>query len=403
MMTQEKDDSFWRRMRDDVCLDPNETYLNAGSYSPVPRCVLDAAMAWRSRLASSPMRVLCEEMPKRLVQSRDSLSDYLGAAGRRLLLLPNATYAVNLAVRSIELPSGSEILLTDHEYGAMRFCWERAAAERGWRLRTVELPYRTEVPARILEVISDSIGAETRVLFFSHVTSPTGLVLPAQDLCRRARQMGLMTVVDGAHAPGMIPLALNTVDADYYAGNCHKWMMAPTGAGFLSVSEQARRSLAPLVTSWGWEFDPTDDADSGWGGSRWSQRVEFQGTQDRTAQLVLPEAIAFRRQLTEKATWARTRALSEYLRDRMATIGWQSSTPSNPTLSGSMVAFEVPLVDPVAAREWCWQSARIAVPFTRAAGKCFLRVSTAWFNTQEELDRIVALAPMIPFATLDGS
>lgn len=395
-----KGETFWRTMRDEVCLEPSETYLNAGSYSPVPRSVLVAAEAWRRRLASSPMRTFCETMPEGLLQARLRLADYLNATPNRLLLVSNATHAVNLAVRSLSLPKGSEILLSDHEYGAMRFCWERAADEHGWKLRTIELPFCTEDPAQILDIVSESVGPDSRALFFSHITSPTGLVLPAFELCELARARNLVSIIDGAHAPGMIPLAVDSLAADFYAGNCHKWMMAPTGAGFLHVSERFRGSIEPLVTSWGWEFSAADDAQSGWGGSRWSQRVEFQGTQDRSAQLVLPEVIDFRHRLTDEAVWDRTRNLSHYLRERMVAIGWRSSTPASPRLSGAMVAFEVPPVDPIAAREWCWNALRISVPFTRAAGKSFLRISTAWFNTWEELDRIVELAPRIPFGDL---
>ena len=234
-------------------------------------------------------------------------------------------------------------------------------------------------------------------ILLSHVTSPTGLVIPVESIIAAARDRGLITVVDGAHAPGMVPLHLERLDADFYAGNGHKWMMAPVGAAFLSVSRRWVDRLMPLVTSWGWQFQDDLEADSTWGGSRWAMRIEFQGTQDRSAQWVLPEVIAFRQRIGEAAIRERVRELSEYARWRITETGLTLATPFATELSGAMVAFDVPNVDPVLVREWFWREGRISIPFTQAAGRTFLRVSTAWFNTTDEIDRLGDLIPRVPF------
>lgn len=398
-MDRSGDDSYWERWRGELSLDADEIYLNAGSYSPTPRRVQEAARYWRTRLASSPMRTLIDAMPKQLHSARQSLANYIDGNVRNLLMLPNATHAVNVAIQSLKLPSGSNVLMTDHEYGAMRFAWEREAKQQGYEVNIAALPTDIVDADQIIESITRHFDSRTKVLFFSHVTSPTGLVLPAAELCRAAKARGIITVIDGAHAPGMIPLSMHEIGADFYAGNCHKWMMAPIGAGFLYVADRYQAEVSPLVTSWGWEF-PAEaiDVDSGWGGSQWSQRVEFQGTADRTPQLVIPDAINFRHQIGESAVHERTKRLAAHARESLIAAGLQPYLPD--ALTGMMTAFEVPSVDPARAREWVWNAHRISVPFTRAAGKSFLRISTAWFNTRWEIEELARVIPEIPYGKL---
>lgn len=398
-MNLASDDIHWEKWRAELTLDADEIYLNAGSYSPTPRSVQEAAFQWRTRLASSPMRTLIESMPQQLQSARLALAQYIDGDSRGLLMLPNATHAVNVAIRSLNLPTGSIVLMTDHEYGAMRFAWEREAKHQGYQIEIAAMPSEIVHADQIVECITNQFRSRTKVLFFSHVASPTGLVLPAARLCRAAADRGIITVIDGAHAPGMIPLSMNEVGADFYAGNCHKWMMAPIGAGFLQVADRFQSTISPLVTSWGWEF-PIEavDIDSGWGGSQWSQRVEFQGTADRTPQLVIPDAIDFRHRVGESAVHERIKRLRTHARETFTAAGFVPFLPE--TLTGMMTAFEIPSVDPVKAREWIWNTHRISVPFTRAAGKSFLRISTAWFNTRWEIEQLASVIPEIPYGDL---
>src|SRR6185436_7435967 len=143
--------------------------------------------------------------------------------------------AINLVASGLPLESPGEVLMTDHEYGSMVWCWERAAARRGLSIRTFPLPTMASDPGLIVEAAVAAMTPRTRLFFFSHVLSPTGLVLPAKELCAEARRRGIITVVDGAHAPAMIPLDLDDIGADFYGANCHKWLLAPTGAGFLHL------------------------------------------------------------------------------------------------------------------------------------------------------------------------
>src|SRR5262249_39111763 len=146
-----------------------------------------------------------------------------------------------------------QVLMTDHEYGAMQWAWERAAARQGLTIRTFPLPITPSEPGEVVQAAEAAMTDRTRLLFFSHVLSPTGMVLPARELCAAARSRGILTVVDGAHAPAFVPLNLEEIGADFYGANCHKWLLAPTGSGFLSIGRGNEDRLEPLQVSWGWK------------------------------------------------------------------------------------------------------------------------------------------------------
>lgn len=384
------DSTFWSEKRKLVPQPDGRINLNAGTLSPTPYPVLDAVSALRREQASSPSDFVWRRAGPLLEEARWRLAAYIGCAPPDLLLLPNVTFAINILANSLQLPAGSEILTTYHEYGAMLHCWRRIAKRRGWSVRQIELPFRAEDPDEIVGAFDRGISDQTRVLFFSHATTSTGLVLPAKQICALARERGLLSVVDGAHAPGMVPVNLAEIGADFYGANCHKWMMCPAGAGFLHVRRDRRELIESQITSWGYDYDRSRPDESGpYGGTHWQWDYEFHGTVDRCPQMVIPHALDFREDLGgDGAVAARVRDLSQYARGQLAGIGLTSVTPENPSMSGAIVAFEYPCDDPVAVRERMWQEHGIECPVTIAAGRTFLRVSTAWFNTPGELDRL---------------
>ncbi|MEI6233153.1 MAG: aminotransferase class V-fold PLP-dependent enzyme [Planctomycetota bacterium] len=384
------DDKYWTSQRKRIFLPRDSINLNAGTLSPTPVPVMEALGNMRRQQAAVPSDFLWRFMPPLLIRARNRLATYFKCSASNLLLLPNVTHAINLAADSLKLEAGSEILTTDHEYGAMMFCWQRLSAERGWTVRTVTLPYKTEDPAELVAALESAISPKTKVLFFSHVASTTGLVLPAEDLCAMARKHSLISVIDGAHAAGMVPLDLAKIDADFYAGNCHKWLMAPMGAGFLQMRTEHKTALRPPVASWGWGYPTADiDADSGCGGTKWHHALEFHGCTERCPQMVLPDVFEFRESLGgDAAILQRSRDLSHFAREYFASLGFEAATPVNPQLSGALTAFEFPSVDPIPYREKLWAEHRIECPVSVAAGRCFLRVSTAWFVTRNEIEKL---------------
>ena len=394
-MTHDDDagESFWRTKRELVALPAGKVNLNAGTLSPTPLPVLAAVNRLRGQMARDPSDFLWRRTGPLIERARQRVAAYVNCDARDLLLLPNATYAINVVVNSLQsrLPRGVEILTTDHEYGSMMFLWRRAAERCGWTVRQVTLPFQAEDPEEIVEAFRGAISDATKVLYFSHGTTTTGLVLPARQLCALARERGLMSIVDGAHAPGMVPLDLREIGADFYAANCHKWMMAPAGAGFLHVAPQHKASLASLVTSWGFEYDRSNpEAPSVIDATCWQYDHEFHGTLDRCPQMVLPEALGFREDLGgDDAIRARVREIATYARERLAAAcGLTPVTPTNESLSGAIVAFDYPCDDPVKVRDRLYHEHGIECPVSTANGRTFLRVSCAWFVTLEEIDRL---------------
>jgi isopenicillin-N epimerase len=392
--TMPETDSFWLAQRDRMARDPRKINLNAGTLSPTPLPVLEAVTRLREEMAANPSNFVWRRTGPLIDLSRQRLAAYLGCDPLDLLLLPNATLAINVIAQSLEIPAGAEVLTTDHEYGAMMLCWRRAAVRGGWSLVEVPLPYRCEDPQEIVDALARGITPRTRVLYFSHVTTSTGLVLPAEALVKLAREHGLLCIIDGAHAPGMFPVNLGEMGADFYTANCHKWLMAPAGSGFLHVSRAVRERIQPLITSWGFDYDRSaPDLPSGWAGSRWQWEHEFHGTTDRTPQMVLPEALDFRQELGgDEAIRRRVAELSDYARQALAKRGLECVTPRNERLRGALVAFDIACGDLVAARNRLYNEFDIECPLTTAAGKTFLRVSTAWLNTKGEIDRLAEAA-----------
>jgi isopenicillin-N epimerase len=336
------------------------------------------------------MDFLVRQTPPLLWQARERLAQFLGADPYRLAFTTNVTAAINIAT-SLRLASPGEILLTDHEYGAMQWCWERAAQRQGLTLRTFPLPILASTPGEIVDAARAAFTEHTRIFFFSHVLSPTGLVLPARELCTAARRQGIITVIDGAHAPGMIALSLDDVNADYYGGNCHKWMLAPTNSGFLYFAPGSEERLQPLQASWGWHHDrrKPDQRDE-FGSTPRLRYYESEGVRDPSPWLSVPAAIDFQMGIGLERIRARIEELVRYVRDRFASIkGLSPATPAHPELHGAMTAFRLPGgLDPVALRRTLWEQYHIEAPIIERPEGLLIRVSTHFYNTEEEVDRL---------------
>ena len=374
-----------------MMLDPTVTNLNTGSFGPLPKVVFERVTQLRKRLAEEPMDFLLREMPGNLWHARETLAAFLHADPYRLVFTANVTTAINIVASSLTLSSPGEILLTDHEYGAMHWCWERAAQRLGLTIRTFSLPILANEPGEIVAAARAAMTQRTRLFFFSHVLSPTGLVLPAKELCAEARRRGILTVVDGAHAPAMIPLSLDDLGADFYGANCHKWLLAPTGSGFLYLAEGAEDRLQPLQVSWGWrrhrnQLDQRDDA----GSTPRIRAFEFEGTRDICPWLAVPSAVDFQRAVGFEDIRAHNERLVRCVRDRFAPIRALSlATPTHPSLHGFLTTFRLPAhVHAPTWRRLLWERHRIEAPIVERPKELLLRVSTHFYNTEDEIDRL---------------
>jgi isopenicillin-N epimerase len=389
-------DAFWSSARSQMMLDPTVTNLNTGSFGPLPRPVFDRATELRRRQAAGPMDFLIRQAPPLLWEARRRLAEFLGGDPRRLVFTANVSAAVNIVAASLRLAAPGEILLTDHEYGAMHWCWERAAQRQGLTLRTFPLPVLADDPGEVVAALRAVLGERTRLLFFSHVLSPTGLVLPARELCAEARRHGVLTVVDGAHAVAMLPVDLEAINADFYGGNCHKWLLAPTGSGFLYLGRGSEDRLQPLQVSWGWHHERTrlDEPDE-WGSTPRLRALEFEGTRDPCPWLAVPAAIDFQAGLGWQRVRGRMAELQAYAARRLD--GWAGltlATPVTKRTGGALTAFRLPAATDVAAlRRGLWERHRIEAPVVERPEGPLIRLSTHFYNTAEEIDRLADALP----------
>jgi len=391
------DERHWGALRQTVALPADHVMLNAGSLSPTPLPVLAAVTELRKQQAAAPTDFIVRTGPARIEVTRVRLARQFNIDPLDLVLLPNVTFAINIVAQSLNLPAGAEILTTEHEYGAMVYTWQRLAKQAGLSVRAIALPYEQNDPDAIFDAIERAIGPKTAVIFFSHVTTQIGLVMPAARICKLARDRGILSIIDGAHSPGMLPLDLAETGADFYGANGHKWMMAPAGTGFLHVQHDRRATIQPLVTSWGWGFDPAKlDERVHSGPTRWHFSLEFHGVVDRCAQIAMADAVDYLEGIGPAAIAARVRYLSDYARRRFAeTAGLVAATPEDARLRGSLTAFDFPVRDTNVAHELLFREHRIEAVFPRVGDKTFLRISTGFYNTPREIDRLAEALPAL--------
>ena len=278
------------RFRSLWALDPEIQFLNHGSFGACPRAILERQTGLRHELEREPVLLLGRRIEGRLDAVREVLGRFVGADPDDLALVPNATTGVNTVLQSLELRPGDEILCTNHEYNASHNAAVAVAARAGAHVVTASVPFPLQAKDQIVEALAGAITPKTRLLLIDHVTSPTALVFPAVEILSLAESRGVDVLIDGAHAPGMLPLDLEDLGAAYYTGNCHKWLCTPKGSAFLHVRRDLQKRLPPLVISHGYNSKRRDR-------SRFRLLFDWTGTCDPTPWLCIPDAIDFLRGL----------------------------------------------------------------------------------------------------------
>ena len=267
-------------------LDPEVVFLNHGSFGACPLPVLDAQQKMRERMERQPVQFFVRDYEELIGDSRGELADFIGAAAQDVVFVNNATTGVNAVLRSLDLRPGDELLTTNHEYNACRNALEFVAGRSDARVVVAEVPFPVVSVDEVMDHILDKVTHRTRVALLDHVTSQTGLVLPIARIVRELEDRDVDTLVDGAHAPGMFDLHVAAIGAAYYAGNCHKWLCAPKGAGFLHVRSDKQPEIRPTVISHGANSPRTDR-------TRFLEEFDWVGTVDPTAAMCVSEAIRF--------------------------------------------------------------------------------------------------------------
>ena len=371
------------RLREEFLLDPSVTFLNHGSFGATPRAVFERYQEWQLELERQPVLFIARRLEALLAEARAALGAYVGADPDDLVFVQNAGAAVNIAAWPLGLQPGDEVLSTDLEYGALDLTWEHVCGDFG--ARYVRTPIRLPVTSaeEICETVWAGVGPRTRALFLSHHTSSTAMTLPVGELCRRAREAGIRTIVDGAHVPAHLPLNLRELDADFYAGNCHKWLCAPKGAGFLYVRRELQQDVHPLQISWGYEGDDPS----------FVARHEKQGTRDSSAYLTVPAAIAWQSEHDWDSVRERCHQLARRARNE---LGLEPLTPDSEEFFRQMVTLRVPQDAPKDLQARLYEEHRIEVPVFERGEVRFIRVSFQGYNDDADLERLrEALAALL--------
>jgi len=373
-------------------LDPEVVFLNHGSFGACPRPVMDAQQLLRDRLERQPVQFFVRDYENLMIEARSALADFVGAAVEDLVFVANATTAVNAVLRSLPLQAGDELLTTDHEYNACRNALEFVADRAGAVTTVAEIPFPVAGPDEVVARVLDRVSQRTRIALIDHVTSQTGLVLPIARIVRELAEQGVDTLVDGAHAPGMLDLDVRRIGAAYYAGNCHKWLCAPKAAGFLHVRPDRQTVIRPVVISHG-ANSPRRDR------SRFVEEFDWVGTCDPTAALCVPEAIRFMGELVAGG-WPEIRRRNRALvleGRRLVCAALEIDPPCPEDMIGSLASMPLPpgspepptsalYADPLQTRLLHERGIEVPVIPWPAPPDRLIRVSAQIYNRREQYE-----------------
>lgn len=368
------------QLRPQFLLDESVIFLNHGSFGACPRPVFADYQAWQLRLERQPVLFLGREYDTLMAEAMVPLAEYVNASPEDLIYVTNATAGVNIVAKSLQLQAGDEVLTTDHEYGACTYAWQHELAKVGAVYVEHPIPYPLTTHDDFIEAFWAGVTPRTKVIYLSHITSPTGLTFPVKAICERAREAGIITVIDGAHAPGHIPVDLKAIDADFYTGNLHKWLCAPKGAAFLYVRPEFQPQMIPLWISWG--YLP---------GSSYVQRMQLQGTRDPASFLTVPSALRFQAEHHWGGIRERSHQLVKEARQRILDIwGLTPITPESVDWFYQMAAMPLPAdTNADLLKATLYDRYHIEIPIVVWQDKKFIRISIQGYNNHQDVDALV--------------
>ncbi len=366
-------------------LDPNVTYLNHGSFGACPKPVFDAYQRWQLELERQPVGFIgrCAGL---LADARARLATILGAQADDVVYFPNPTTAINMVARNVRLQPGDEILTTDHEYGAMDRTWRYVCKKTGAKYINRPMPLPMTTPEAFIENFWAGVTPRTKVVFISHITSPTALIFPIKEICQRARQAGILSIIDGAHAIGQIPLDMEDIGCDVYTGANHKWLCAPKGSAFLYARREVQSWMDPLVVSFGYNEDNGQEPSPN---SHFVDYHQWQGTRDFAPYLATPAAIDFQAEHDWDVVRKECHQMGVETRQRIEALSGLSSVCGEEWFGQLFIARLPDTTDPSALHQHLYVERSIVAPYTQYHDLKFIRVSFQGYNTQKDADTLV--------------
>ena len=360
------------------------TFLNFGSFGACPKPVFERYQQYQLELEQEPVNFVTSKALKYLDHSREALGNYVNCHKNDLVYVTNPSYAVNTVAKSLDLKEGDEVLTTDLEYGACDKTWDYYCRKAKAKYVRQPIPLPIESKEHFVEAFFKGLTAKTKLIFISHITSTTGLRFPVEEICAIAKEKGILTFVDGAHAPGHILLDLQTLNADFYTGACHKWMMTPKGSSFLYVRKELQSTVDPLIISWGYNaMFPSD--------SQFIDYHQMNGSRDLSAFLSIPAAINFMQEHDWKTVAASCRNLvQENIEPFCKLLGASPLSPLNDDFNLQLFSAEIKTTEPEQLHDLFFEKYKIQIPVMRHGDKVYLRYSINAFNDQGDMDKLFA-------------
>ncbi len=385
-------------LREDV------VFLNHGSFGACPRPVFAKYQEWQLELERQPVEFLGRNLTETMRVPRIALAEELGTTPDNIVGLTNATLGLNIVAQSLDLKPGDQILTTDHEYSALEKTWAYVCRKTDAEIVVVKVPLPLTSEAQFTDAILAGMTERTRVLFLSHITSPTALLFPIERSIAEARKRGIWSVIDGAHTPGHIRLELDRLGADFYAGNCHKWLMTPKGSAFLHARPEVQPLINPLVISHGWTDKSKEPGAKGaFGNSPFIDELEMQGTRDPAPWLTVPAALDYRRENDWASVAAHCQALAQDTARRLAERTGLAPLSTPEFCAPQMVAMPLPDCDTDALKLALYDKYRIEIPVFRWQDTCIIRLSVQGYNSRPQMDLLIeALTDLLGLAAPAG-
>lgn len=367
-------------MKSQFLLDPAITFLNHGSFGACPKPIFEEYQGFQLELETEPVQFIQKRVVGYLKVAKECLSKFIGCDASDFFFTPNPTVAVNTIMRSLKLHEGDEILTTNHEYGAMDRTFHFFCKKYGTKYIRQEITLPIISKEQILTEFWKGYTSKTKIIFLNQISSATAIIFPVKEICDKARELGLITIIDGAHVPGQIDLNISDLNPDFYTGTLHKWMLAPKGSSFLYVKKTFQDQIEPLVVGWGYEsLNPSE--------SKFLDYHEYQGTRDISAFLCTPTVIDF----LEKNNWksvtknSRKIVLANYQRF-CNLLKTNPICPITEEFLGQMASIPINTVNPVELKELLYNKYKIQIPIMPLNGNFYLRYSINGYNSQEDLD-----------------
>lgn len=368
--------------KDDFLLSEEYTHLNHGSFGACPKELFEDYQKWQVKLERDPVHFFTKEGIAKLNDSKVALGNYINCDPDDLVFTTNPTYAINIIAKSFELSPGDEILATNHEYGALDRTWNYYCNKAGAKYIQQEIPIPLESKEAFIEAFWKGYNSNTKAVFISQITSMTALKFPVKEICEKAKSLGLITIVDGAHVPGHIPLNLNELQADIYTGACHKWMLTPKGCSFLYVTKSIQDNFDPVIISWGYQADAP-------GKSKFLDYHQQQGTRDYSAFLTVPKAIEFlnKNNWKEVSNHCNQLILNNY-ESLCSLVGSEPICPVTSEFLGQICSVPVSVKnnDPTLLKDVLFDQFKIEIPVFKLREHIFMRLSTQVYVTQKDID-----------------